>query len=77
MRFIKAKTPAGARVGIVRADGRVEISSDVHRLETYFGDDGEALAQLGESIHANPPANTTSRTSTSSSQWTPSLCATS
>jgi 2-keto-4-pentenoate hydratase/2-oxohepta-3-ene-1,7-dioic acid hydratase in catechol pathway len=54
MRFIKANTPAGARIGVVGADGRVEISAQVQRLETYFGDDGEALALLGESIHANP-----------------------
>jgi 2-keto-4-pentenoate hydratase/2-oxohepta-3-ene-1,7-dioic acid hydratase in catechol pathway len=54
MRFVKAKTPAGPRIGIVHAHGRVEISADVRRLEIYFGDDGEALAQLAESIHANP-----------------------
>ena len=54
MRFIKAKTPDGARIGVVHTGGRVELSAGVDRLETYFGDDGEALAQLGESIRANP-----------------------
>jgi 2-keto-4-pentenoate hydratase/2-oxohepta-3-ene-1,7-dioic acid hydratase in catechol pathway len=54
MRFIKAKTPAGARIGVVHTGGRVELSAGADRLETYFGDDGEALAQLGESIRANP-----------------------
>jgi 2-keto-4-pentenoate hydratase/2-oxohepta-3-ene-1,7-dioic acid hydratase in catechol pathway len=54
MRFIKARTAAGARIGIVDANGIVELSVDVSRLETYFGDDGESLAQLGDSIHADP-----------------------
>jgi 2-keto-4-pentenoate hydratase/2-oxohepta-3-ene-1,7-dioic acid hydratase in catechol pathway len=54
MRFIKAQTPDGARIGVVRDDGMVELSAGESRLETYFGDDGEALARLGESIHTNP-----------------------
>jgi 2-keto-4-pentenoate hydratase/2-oxohepta-3-ene-1,7-dioic acid hydratase in catechol pathway len=54
MRFIKAQTPAGARIGVVRPDGIVALSAEEPRLETYFGDDGEALARLGDSIQANP-----------------------
>jgi 2-keto-4-pentenoate hydratase/2-oxohepta-3-ene-1,7-dioic acid hydratase in catechol pathway len=54
MRFIKAQTPAGARIGVIRSDGIVELSAEESRLESNFGDDGEALARLGESIHANP-----------------------
>jgi 2-keto-4-pentenoate hydratase/2-oxohepta-3-ene-1,7-dioic acid hydratase in catechol pathway len=53
MRFIKAQTLGGARIGVVRDDDIVELSVDESRLETYFGDDGEALARLGESIHAS------------------------
>jgi 2-keto-4-pentenoate hydratase/2-oxohepta-3-ene-1,7-dioic acid hydratase in catechol pathway len=54
MRFIKAQTPDGARIGVVGDDDIVELSTTESRLETYFGDDGEALERLGESIHANP-----------------------
>ncbi|HEX3930849.1 MAG TPA: fumarylacetoacetate hydrolase family protein [Nocardioides sp.] len=54
MRFIKTQTLAGARIGVISADGRVEVSYDVDRLEPYFGDDGGALAELGESIRADP-----------------------
>lgn len=54
MRFINAQTPAGARIGVIHADGMAELSAEECRLEDYFGDDGEALARLGESIHANP-----------------------
>ena len=54
MRFIKAQTPNGARVGVVRADGVVELAESESRLEPYFGDDGEALHRLGDSISAAP-----------------------
>jgi 2-keto-4-pentenoate hydratase/2-oxohepta-3-ene-1,7-dioic acid hydratase in catechol pathway len=46
MRFIKAQTPAGARIGVVRGDGVVALSAEASRLETYFGDDGESLDLL-------------------------------
>jgi 2-keto-4-pentenoate hydratase/2-oxohepta-3-ene-1,7-dioic acid hydratase in catechol pathway len=54
MRFVKAKTPLGPRIGLVRADGRVELSAEESALEPRFGDDGEALARLGQAIRANP-----------------------
>lgn len=54
MRFVKAQTPQGPRIGIVGADGVVRMSESVSRLEPYFGDDGEALQRLGQAIHASP-----------------------
>jgi 2-keto-4-pentenoate hydratase/2-oxohepta-3-ene-1,7-dioic acid hydratase in catechol pathway len=54
MRFIKTQTPAGPRIGVIRADGIVELSPNESRLETYFGDDGEKLNRLGDAIHADP-----------------------
>jgi 2-keto-4-pentenoate hydratase/2-oxohepta-3-ene-1,7-dioic acid hydratase in catechol pathway len=54
MRFVKAQTAHGARIGVLRADGAVDLAAEESRLEPHFGDDGEALARLGEAIHANP-----------------------
>ncbi|MDT4909573.1 MAG: hypothetical protein QOI69_2814 [Pseudonocardiales bacterium] len=54
MRFVKAQTPQGARIGVLRPDGIVELAAEESRLEPHFGDDGEGLARLGEAIHANP-----------------------
>jgi 2-keto-4-pentenoate hydratase/2-oxohepta-3-ene-1,7-dioic acid hydratase in catechol pathway len=54
MRFVKAQTAAGPRLGVLRADGIVALSAQESRLEPHFGDDGEALARLGEHIHADP-----------------------
>jgi 2-keto-4-pentenoate hydratase/2-oxohepta-3-ene-1,7-dioic acid hydratase in catechol pathway len=54
MRFVRVKTAAGPRVGRVRDDGIVEVAAEESRLEPHFGDDGAALVQLGEAIHANP-----------------------
>jgi 2-keto-4-pentenoate hydratase/2-oxohepta-3-ene-1,7-dioic acid hydratase in catechol pathway len=54
MRFVKAQTSQGPRIGLLQADGTVEIAAAESQLEDYFGDDGEALGQLGASIHAEP-----------------------
>jgi 2-keto-4-pentenoate hydratase/2-oxohepta-3-ene-1,7-dioic acid hydratase in catechol pathway len=54
VRFVKAKTPAGPRIGVLDLDGTVALSAADSRLETSFGDGGEALHDLGESIQANP-----------------------
>jgi 2-keto-4-pentenoate hydratase/2-oxohepta-3-ene-1,7-dioic acid hydratase in catechol pathway len=54
MRFVKAQTSQGPRIGLVRPDGKVELAAKESRLEAHFGDDGESLAKVGESIHANP-----------------------
>jgi 2-keto-4-pentenoate hydratase/2-oxohepta-3-ene-1,7-dioic acid hydratase in catechol pathway len=54
MRFVKAQTPQGPRIGVLRPDGIVEMAVDESQLEPHFGDDGGALARLGETIHANP-----------------------
>ena len=58
MRFIKANTSRARGSGVLRADGVVELCrSPRSRLEAYFGDDGEALRELGEAIHADPAAS--------------------
>jgi 2-keto-4-pentenoate hydratase/2-oxohepta-3-ene-1,7-dioic acid hydratase in catechol pathway len=54
MRFVRAQTAAGPRVGRVRDDGIVELAGEESRLERHFGDDGAALARVGEAIHSNP-----------------------
>ncbi|MGH3276140.1 MAG: fumarylacetoacetate hydrolase family protein [Streptosporangiaceae bacterium] len=54
MRFIKARTRQGARLGVLRSDGVVELAREEVALEPYFGDDGESLHRLGEAIHAAP-----------------------
>ncbi|MCW2756226.1 MAG: Fumarylacetoacetate hydrolase [Marmoricola sp.] len=54
MRFVKAQTANGHRIGVLRADDIVELAAEETTLEAHFGDDGEALNQLGEAIHANP-----------------------
>jgi 2-keto-4-pentenoate hydratase/2-oxohepta-3-ene-1,7-dioic acid hydratase in catechol pathway len=54
VRFIKAQTEQGARLGVVRPDGVVELARDESRLEPHFGDDGESLRRLAEAIHAAP-----------------------
>jgi 2-keto-4-pentenoate hydratase/2-oxohepta-3-ene-1,7-dioic acid hydratase in catechol pathway len=54
VRFIKAQTAQGPRVGVVRSDGVVELSATQADLESAFGDDGAALQRLGESVHAAP-----------------------
>ena len=54
MRFLRARTAAGPRVGVLRADGAVELSASERSLSGYLGDDGEALQRLGEAIHAAP-----------------------
>ncbi|HEY2239744.1 MAG TPA: fumarylacetoacetate hydrolase family protein [Streptosporangiaceae bacterium] len=59
MRFIKADTEQGPRLGVLRPDGVVALSGsagDQARLEAHFGDDGTALRQLGEAILASPAA---------------------
>ena len=54
MRFIKARTEQGVRLGILRPDGVAELAREQERLEPYFGDDGEALRALADAIHADP-----------------------
>jgi 2-keto-4-pentenoate hydratase/2-oxohepta-3-ene-1,7-dioic acid hydratase in catechol pathway len=54
VRFIKARTEQGARLGVIRPDGVVELARDESRLEPCFGDDGESLRRLAEAIHAAP-----------------------
>jgi hypothetical protein len=54
VRFVRAQTPHGARIGVLHANGVVELAAEESRLEPHFGDDGEALASLAEKIHANP-----------------------
>jgi 2-keto-4-pentenoate hydratase/2-oxohepta-3-ene-1,7-dioic acid hydratase in catechol pathway len=54
MRFVKAHTPHGPRIGVVRDDGKVELAAEQSQLEAHFGDDGEALANIGAAISANP-----------------------
>jgi 2-keto-4-pentenoate hydratase/2-oxohepta-3-ene-1,7-dioic acid hydratase in catechol pathway len=54
VRFIKAQTAQGHRIGVLRADGVVELSGSDTSLEPCFGDDGTALQRLGESIQAAP-----------------------
>jgi len=56
VRFIKANTEQGPRLGVLRPDGVVALSESQTRLEPYFGDDGTALRELGEAIHADPSA---------------------
>ena len=54
VRFIKARTEQGPRLGVIRPDGVVELARDESRLEPCFGDDGESLRRLAEAIHAAP-----------------------
>jgi 2-keto-4-pentenoate hydratase/2-oxohepta-3-ene-1,7-dioic acid hydratase in catechol pathway len=54
MRFIKAATPDGPRLGVVRPDDVVDLSATESRLEDHFGDDGEMLDRLGAGIRAAP-----------------------
>jgi 2-keto-4-pentenoate hydratase/2-oxohepta-3-ene-1,7-dioic acid hydratase in catechol pathway len=54
VRFVKAQTPLGPRIGVLGADDVVALSATEARLEPHFGDDGEALQRLGESIRSAP-----------------------
>ena len=54
MRFIKAATADGPRIGVLRVDDVVELSESASRIEEYIGDDGEMLAQLADRIAASP-----------------------
>ena len=54
MRFVKAHTEHGPRLGVVRPDGAAELARNESRLEPYFGDDGAALRRLADAIHADP-----------------------
>jgi 2-keto-4-pentenoate hydratase/2-oxohepta-3-ene-1,7-dioic acid hydratase in catechol pathway len=54
MRFIKAQTVEGGRIGVLRADGTVALSTNESDLEAHFGADAEALQELGASIQAAP-----------------------
>ncbi|HEY0717713.1 MAG TPA: fumarylacetoacetate hydrolase family protein [Streptosporangiaceae bacterium] len=59
MRFIKADTERGPRLGVLRPDGVVQLSGSQARLEPWFGDDGTALRDLAAAIAAAPAAETT------------------
>jgi 2-keto-4-pentenoate hydratase/2-oxohepta-3-ene-1,7-dioic acid hydratase in catechol pathway len=54
VRFIKAATADGPRLGLLREDGIVELSESATQIEASIGDDGERLEELGASIHASP-----------------------
>ena len=54
VRFIKADTEQGPRLGVVRPDGVAELARTESRLEPHFGDDGSALRALAAAIHADP-----------------------
>jgi 2-keto-4-pentenoate hydratase/2-oxohepta-3-ene-1,7-dioic acid hydratase in catechol pathway len=54
VRFVKAQTEQGPRLGVVRPGGLVELARDASRLEPHFGDDGASLRRLAEEIHAAP-----------------------
>ena len=54
MRFVKALTGNGPRLGVIRPDGLVDLARDASRLEPYFGDDGESLRRLAGEIQAAP-----------------------
>jgi 2-keto-4-pentenoate hydratase/2-oxohepta-3-ene-1,7-dioic acid hydratase in catechol pathway len=54
VRFIKADTEQGPRLGVVRPDGVAELARTESRLEPHFGDDGSALRALAGAIHADP-----------------------
>jgi 2-keto-4-pentenoate hydratase/2-oxohepta-3-ene-1,7-dioic acid hydratase in catechol pathway len=56
MRFVKAVTAAGDRIGVLDAADVVHLAERADRIEPYLGDDGEALHRLGESILAAPAA---------------------
>jgi 2-keto-4-pentenoate hydratase/2-oxohepta-3-ene-1,7-dioic acid hydratase in catechol pathway len=50
MRFVRARTDQGLRVGVLDHEGTVTLSSDESALEPYFGDNGDALTALGGRI---------------------------
>jgi len=56
MRFVKAATAAGNRIGVLDAADVLHLAGQADRIEPYLGDDGEALHRLGESILAAPAA---------------------
>ena len=56
MRFVKAHIAGGDRLGVIRPDGQVAVAEQNSRLDAAFGDDGERLQRLGESILASPAA---------------------
>ena len=54
MRFVRALTAHGRRIGVVGADDRVALSPTESRLEDHFGDDGSKLERLAGAILAAP-----------------------
>jgi 2-keto-4-pentenoate hydratase/2-oxohepta-3-ene-1,7-dioic acid hydratase in catechol pathway len=54
MRFVRALTPAGPRIGVLTADDTVALSASTAALEPTFGDDGTRLLDLGAGIVASP-----------------------
>ncbi len=56
MRFIKADTEQGPRLGVLQPGGVVALSGSEARLEPHFGDDGTGLRELGEAIGRSPAA---------------------
>lgn len=77
MRFIKAATPEGPWLGVLRTDDVVALSSRDSALEEHFGDDGERLDQLGKSILAAPADEAQVDTLVYFDRSTPSRCVTS
>ena len=54
VRFIRAATPNGPRIGVLRDDHTVALAATDDRLENHFGDDGELLNRFGAAIQAAP-----------------------
>jgi hypothetical protein len=54
MRFVKAHTARGDRLGVVRTDGQVAVAEHVGRLEPSFGDDGEGCYDWGRANSPRP-----------------------
>jgi 2-keto-4-pentenoate hydratase/2-oxohepta-3-ene-1,7-dioic acid hydratase in catechol pathway len=54
MRFVRALTPVGPRIGVLTDDDTVALSESTTSLEATFGDDGSRLLELGAGIVASP-----------------------
>lgn len=54
MRFVKARTVHGPRIGVVGPQDVVALSPTQSQLEDHFGDDGTKLRSLGSAIEATP-----------------------
>ena len=54
MRFVRARTADGPRLGVLQDDGVVLLSSFEGDLAAHYGDDGTRLRELGELIARSP-----------------------